>query len=206
MEQLRYRADKFRKQGRLQDKELKDIINEIKEGGHSKKTDNNIDGLVAKGKHKRVMEAVKEGLLQMHGTAPHTKQNGIFRNMGENCNGLNNRIGGNEKIGKLLDIKEDLDIDCLMICKHCLDFRHKDNKNNLKQMFQRELACMAVSAHNIHETKYVGRAQEGGSCTICFGESTGFITKTGQDKEDLGRWSWIRLSGTNGHATRIVTA
>jgi hypothetical protein len=126
--------------------------------------------------------------------------------MGENCNGLNNRIGGNEKIGKLLDIKEDLDIDCLMICKHCLNFRHKDNKNDLKQMFQREFACTAVSAHNIHEAKYAGRAQEGGSGTICFGESTGFITKTGQDKEGLGRWSWIRLSGTNGHATRIVTA
>ncbi len=179
MEQLRYRADKFRKQGRLQDKELKDIINEIKEGGHSEKTDNNIDGMAAKGKHKRVMEAVKEGLLQIHGTAPNTKQDRIFQIMGENCNGFNNRIGGNEKIGKLLDIKEDLDIDCLMICEHRLNFRHKDNKNNLKQMFQRELACTAVSAHNVHEAKYEGRVQEGGSGTICFGESTGFITKTG---------------------------
>jgi hypothetical protein len=78
MEQLRYRADKFRKQGRLQDKELEDIINEIKEGGHSKKTDNNIDGMVAKDEHERVIEAVKEGLLQIHQTAPNTKQNGIF--------------------------------------------------------------------------------------------------------------------------------
>jgi hypothetical protein len=99
--------------------------------------------------------------------------------MGKNCNGLNNRIGGNEKIGKLLDIQEDLDINCLMICKHCLNFRHKDNKNDLKQMFQRELACTAVSAHNVHEEKYAGRVQEGGSGTICFGKSTGFITKTG---------------------------
>jgi hypothetical protein len=73
-------------------------------------------------------------------------------------------------------------------------------------MFQRELACTAVSGHKAHEAKYVGRAQEGGSGTIRFSESTGFITKTGQDKEGLGRWSWIRLSGTNGHATRIITA
>ncbi len=118
MKQLRYRADKFRKQERLQDKELEDIINEIKEGDDIMKTNKGRSGTVATEEHKRVMEAVTEGLLQIHGTAPNTKQDGIFRIMGKNCNRLNNRIGGNEKIGKLLDIKEDLDIDCLMICKH----------------------------------------------------------------------------------------
>jgi hypothetical protein len=136
MKQLRYRADKFRKQGRLQDEELEDIVNEIKGGDDIMKTNNGRSGTAATEEHKRVMEAVMEGLLQIHGMAPNTKQDGIFRIMCENCNGLNNRIGGNEKIGKLFDIKEDLDIDCLMICKHCLNFKHKDNKNNLKQMFQ----------------------------------------------------------------------
>jgi hypothetical protein len=206
MKQLQYRADKFRIQGRLQDKELEDIINEIKEGDDIMKTNNGRSGTLATEEHKRVMEAVTEGLLQIHRMAPNTKQDRIFRIMGKNCNGLNNRIGGNEKIGKLLDIKEDLDIDCVMICKHRLNFKHKDNKNNLKQMFQQEISCMASSAHNLHEAKYAGRAQEGGTGTICFGESTEFITKIGQDEECLGRWSWIRLSGTNGHATRIVTA
>ena len=71
--------------------------------------------------------------------------------MGENCDGFNNRNGGNEKIAKALDIKEDLDINCLMHCKHRINFRYKDNKNDLKQMFQCKLACMAVSAHNVHE-------------------------------------------------------
>jgi hypothetical protein len=89
----------------------------------------------------------------------------------------------------LLDIKEDLDIDCLMICEHCLNFKHKDNKNDLKQMFQQEISCSAVMAHNVHEAKYAGRVQEGGTGMICFCESTGFITKTGQDDEGLGRWS-----------------
>jgi hypothetical protein len=126
--------------------------------------------------------------------------------MGKNCNELNNKIRGNEKIDKILDIKEDLDIDCLMFCEHRLNFRHKDNKNNLKQMFQRELACMAVSAHNIHEAKFAGRTQEGGTGTICFGKATGYIKKTGRDKEGLGRWSWIVLSSTNGHNMQIIMA
>jgi hypothetical protein len=71
--------------------------------------------------------------------------------MGENCNSFNNRIRGNAKIEKTLDIKEGLDVNCLMYCKHCINFRHKGNKNDLKQMFQRKLACTAVLAHNVHE-------------------------------------------------------
>jgi hypothetical protein len=119
--------------------------------------------------------------------------------MGENCNGLNNRIGGNGKIGKILTIKEDLDIDCIMICEHWLNFKHKENKNDLKQMFQR--ACMAVSAQNVHEAQYAGRTQEGGTGTICFGKA-----KIGCNEEGLGRWSWVKLSGANGHSTRIISA
>jgi hypothetical protein len=205
MEQLRNRADKFRKQRRLQDEELEDIINKIKKGENFKDTDNRRDGTAAREEHERVMEAVKEGLLQIHGTAPNTKQDEIFRIMGKNCKELNNRIRGNEKTRKILDVKEDLDIDCLMICEHRLNFKHKDNKNDLKQMFQQEISCLAVLAHNVHKAKYAGRAQEGGTGTICFGKSTGSITKTGRDDEGMGRWSWIRLSKTNGHATRIVT-
>jgi hypothetical protein len=73
-------------------------------------------------------------------------------------------------------------------------------------MFPRKLACTAVSAHNIHEGGVTGRVQEGGTGTICFGESTGFIHKTGRDSEGLGRWSWILLGGMNGHRMCIITA
>jgi hypothetical protein len=105
-----------------------------------------------------------------------------------------------------LDIKEDLDIDCLMYCKHCLNFKHKENKNDLKQMFQQELTCTAVSAHNIHEEKVVGRVQEGGTGTICFGEMTAYIKKTGQDSKGLGGWSWVLNSSANGHSTQVIMA
>ncbi len=71
--------------------------------------------------HARVLEAVEEGLLQTHGIAPNSKQDGIFRILCENVNGLNNRISRNQKIVKALDIKEDLDIDCLLYCEHRLN-------------------------------------------------------------------------------------
>ncbi len=124
-----------------------------------------------------MLEDVKEGLLQVHGTAPNTKQQGIFWIMGENCNSFNNRVRGNKKIAKALDIKKDLDINCLMYCKHRLNYRHKDNKNDLKQMFQHELACTAISANNVHKAKYAGRLQEDSTGAICFGKCTGYIKK-----------------------------
>ncbi len=207
LEHLRIRADRFRKQGRLEDKDLEEIITEIKASEETK--DDEADGkaaIASKDEHQQVMEAVEDGLIQVHGLAPNTKQHGIFCIMGGNCNGFNNQIEGNDKIAKALDIKEDLNINCLMYCEHRLNFRHKDNKNDLKQMFQRELVCTAVSAHNVHEAKSAGRVQEGGTATICFRDLVGYIKKTGQDKEGLSRWCWILLGGNNGHQTIIVTA
>jgi len=126
--------------------------------------------------------------------------------MGENCNGFSNRIRGNNKIAKALDIKEELDIDCLLYCEHRINFRHKDNKNDFKQMFQRELACTAVAAHNAHESRNAGKVQEEGTGGICFGDATGYIRKVGRDKEGLVRWSLILLGGAEGHKMRIIAA
>jgi hypothetical protein len=126
--------------------------------------------------------------------------------MVENCNGFNNRIGGNEKIAKAFDIKEDFDTNYLMYCKHCINFRDKDNKNDLNQMFQCELACTEVSAHNVHKAKCAGRVQEGGTGTICFGYLVGYIKKTGRDDKGLGMWCWVLLGGNNGHNMQIITA
>ncbi len=178
MEQLRIRADWFRQQGRLQDKDLQEIIGEIKaDDGIKDGEENGKAATASTEEQRRVLKAVEWGLLQVHGTAPNTKQQGIFWIMGENCNGFINRIGRNEKIAKALDIKEDLNINCLMYCKHRINFWHKDNKNDLKQMFQRELACTAILAHNVHKAKFAGRVQEGGTGTIFFGKSTGYIKK-----------------------------
>jgi hypothetical protein len=144
-------------------------------------------------------------LLQTHGMAPNSKQEGIVRMLCKNTiNGFNNRISGNQKIAKALDIKEDLDIDCLLYCKHRLSLCHKSNVNDFKQMFQREIACTAVATHNIHKWQQAGRVQEGRTGAICSGDATGYIRKVGKDEEGLGRWSWILLRGSDGHMTRLV--
>jgi hypothetical protein len=126
-----------------------------------------------------VMEVVNEGLLQVHGVALNSKQAGIFWLMCKNSNEFNNRISGNSKLAKALDIKKDLDIDSLMYCKHQLNFRHEDNQNDFKQIFQQEVACTAVAAHNVHESKQAGKVQEGGTGIVGFGEVTSYVKKVG---------------------------
>jgi hypothetical protein len=51
MEQLRKRADRFRKQGRLQDQEMEEIIRDLKEETEQENSGN----IAAKDKHKCVM-------------------------------------------------------------------------------------------------------------------------------------------------------
>ena len=107
MEQLQIRANRFRKQRRLEDQDLEEIIRDIKEGSKTEvEGDSGSANEAEKDEHRRVRKAVEEGLFQIHGSAPNTKQQGIFRIMGENCNGLNNRISGNKKIVKAINIRE----------------------------------------------------------------------------------------------------
>jgi hypothetical protein len=98
MEQLRIRAERFRKQGRLQEDDLEQIIKEIKEKGRHKDSEGRNEEAATDNEHKRVMEAVEEGLLQVHGTAPYTKQSGIFRLMGEIATASVTGLGGMIKL------------------------------------------------------------------------------------------------------------
>ena len=73
-------------------------------------------------------------------------------------------------------------------------------------MFQHKLAYTAISAHNVHEARIAGRVQEGGTGSICFGNTVGYVKKKGKDEEGLERWCWVLLGGNNGHQTRIISA
>ena len=181
------------------------IIKEMREEMVGKEGGDQASNTARAEEHERVMEAVEEGLLQTHGIAPNSKQVGIFRVLCKNANGFNNRISGNQKVAKALDIKDDLDVDCLLYCERCLNLHHKSNINDFKQMFQREIACTAIAAHSVHKWQQAGQVQEGGTGAICFGDATGYIQKVGKDEEGLGRWSWILLGGSDGHMTRLIT-
>ncbi len=189
------RVDRFRRNGRWRGEEMEEIIAELKEGTEERKDKGRSESNACMVEHAAVREAIMKGLLQPHGTPPNTKQDRIFRILCENANGLNNRITGNHKLSKAIDIKDELDADGLLHSKHRLNLKHKDNKNNFKQMFQQEVACQAVASHNVHHG--MARVQEGGTGMVAFGDTTGYISKIGKDPYGLGRWCWILYSGSN---------
>ena len=78
MEQLQIRADRFRKQGRLQEDNLEQIIEDMKAEGQVEEGEVGDGETAADIELKQVMEAVGEGLLQVHGIAPNTKQPRVF--------------------------------------------------------------------------------------------------------------------------------
>jgi hypothetical protein len=91
MEQLQIRAEWFRKQGRLQDKDLEEIIEAIKVDKNFKDNiENGKAASAATNKENKVLEGVEEGLLQVHRMVPNTKHQGIFCMMGKKYNGFNN--------------------------------------------------------------------------------------------------------------------
>jgi hypothetical protein len=201
MDYLGKRADRFRRNGRLHGEEMEEIIAELK-GAEEERDDGNAESNACAAEHAAVQEAITEGLLQPHGTPPSTKQDRIFRLLCENPNGINNRIAGNHKFSKAINIKDELEADGLLYSEHRLNLRHKDNKNDFKQMLQQEVACHAVAGHNVHHG--VSRVQEGGTGMVAFGNTTGYISKVGKGPYGLGRWCGILYGGSYGHRTRVM--
>ena len=64
-------------------------------------------------------------LLQPQGLPPNTKQDGIFWLLCENPNGFNNRITGNQKLDKAIDLKDELEANGPLYCKHRLNLKHR---------------------------------------------------------------------------------
>jgi hypothetical protein len=203
MEYLGKRANRFWRNGRLSEEEMEEIIMELKRA-EEERGNGDIESNTRVAEHAALREAIAKGLLQPHGTPPNTKQGRIFQLLCKNPNGLNNRITGNHKLSKTINIKDDLKADGLLYSEHRLNLHCKDNKNNFKQMFQREVACKAITAHNVHHG--VSRVQEGATGMVAFGDTTGYISKVGKDSYGLGRWCWTLYGGSKGHRTRVIVS
>ena len=159
-------------------------------------------------KEKDEIRGVDDYLLQVHGQAPGRKGEGVTRVLYENRNGLNNRLSGNEKLEKARQIYDDLEADVIAGNEHRLNLRHKENKNGFSQMFNGgEADIRSVAAHNVYESKDVGKIQEGGTDLILYGELIECYDKEGSGKDELpiGRWVYMKLKGSDGVETIILS-
>ncbi len=142
----------------------------------------------------------------MHGVLPGRKEEGITWLMYENTNGLSNRMGGNDKLGKAKDLIDKLEADIELYNEHRKNLMHSGNCNGWSQLFRGgEADVRSVVAHNIHKGRKVGRAQEGGTGILMFSQLTEPLDmpNSGKDESDLGRWSMMVIKG-EGVQTRII--
>ena len=79
---------------------------------------------------------VPEEILQVHGYAPPKKAEGTVRLIYENVNGFCNRLSGNEKLNRVREIHDDLEVDIAAYCEHKLNMKHKKNGNGFNQLFK----------------------------------------------------------------------
>ena len=151
---------------------------------------------------------VQDEVLQVHGTAPGRKADGVVRLVYENLDGLNNGIGGNEKLEKAKEVIDDLEADLACFNEHKQNLMHKDNVNGFSQMFKGgEAEVRAVAAHNSHEGKRVGRSQKGGTVALVFGQliEQYDFEQSGKDEAGLGRWVVMTFKGSNDIVTLVVS-
>jgi hypothetical protein len=67
-------------------------------------------------------------LLTPLGITPSTKGEGITRILYENINGLQAKITGNEKLHKIMENVDDLEVDLSAFNEHKINFKHKESK------------------------------------------------------------------------------
>lgn len=138
---------------------------------------------------------------------PGSKQEGTVRLLYENLNGILSMISGNDKLGKAEALIHELEADIVCYNEHRLNLPHKHNKNGFSQMFRGgEAEIRSTAAHNVHECKEAGRAQEGGTVMLLFGELIEYYNfeASGKDESGLGRLVTMVFEGENGLRTRVA--
>ena len=152
-------------------------------------------------------EYIADKPLEVQGVAPGKNTEGITRLVYENVNGLQNRIGGNEKLQKFKDLVDELEVDLVAINEHKIRLGHKLNRNGLSQRFNGgETEIRSVMGGNTHE-KGGSKVQQGGTGLLLYG---GLIDQydfkaSGKDATGLGRWIHMALRIYQDHGQALWT-
>jgi hypothetical protein len=126
-----------------------------------------------------------EEVLQFHGYAPPKKAEGTICLVYENMSGLSNRLCGNEKVDRMKELHDELEVNMTAYCEHKLNMPHKKNVNGFNQLYKGgEAVIQSTMAHNVQEN--VGRTQQGGTSVTLFGYLTEQLDNNESEKDPTG--------------------
>ncbi len=86
---------------------------------------------------------VPEEVLQIHGFAPPKKADGTVRLIYENVDGINTRLCDNEKVERMKELHDDLEVDVAAYCEHKINYKHRRNINVVTEIFKYMLWVIA---------------------------------------------------------------
>ena len=72
-----------------------------------------------------------------------------------------------------------------------------------REFLRRQTYLFAFNKHDKHNTK---RSQTGGTFTVALNEAQPRIIQKEVDDSGLGRWTWMRIQGRQGHTVSIISA
>ena len=152
------------------------------------------DGRSAREKELKQVRGLDEYLLKVHGVAPGSKPEGVWRLLYENLNGIGSCLAGNDELDKAKGTIDDMEADIVCYNEHRLNLMHKKNMKGFSQVFRVGKAeIWLVAAHNTHEGKDVGKVQEGGTAMLLFGETIDQCNFAALGKDDTGLGWWVSM-------------
>ncbi len=158
------------------------------------------------GKQVKKIRGVSEYLLEVHGSAPGRKKEGVTRLMYENLYGLQSTLSNkNKKLEKAWRVINDLQAKIVCYNKHWQNLRHKSNWNRFWHIFNGgETELRAIASHN--KNKEARKFQEGGTAMIVYEDLIQQFNseESGWDDLGLGQWMHMKFKGDNNISTRVI--
>ena len=121
-----------------------------------------------------------------------------------NLDGFGTKAWNNSKAQELKAVIRHYEVDLFGGCEPNLNWKQMPAHGCLNEWFRTENALRTEVGYNEHEN--FGRYQQGGTFMLAFGAIASRMMEKGTDETGLGRWTWMRFTGREGHSTRIVAA
>ena len=109
------------------------------------------------------------------------------------------------KIDKLIRYMKQWKVDISCLSEVCIDWSESAPKIVTQELTKpyNQQACWTVSSSNI---RVGSNFKPGGTATLCMNSCVGRIVERDTDPSKMGRWSYIKLRGSNNTSVIIVTS
>ena len=128
-----------------------------------------------------------------HGYVPDKKPDGIVRIIMENWNSIKLFTEKNqERILEINGTRTRYNADIMIGCEPQVDWSMADSEHQFYKLLGFWEPEKGKTAYNSNE--HIQRCQQGGTSAMAFGRLSSYVTETGVDLRNLGRWTYLKIA------------